>query len=80
MSNYVSGLRKSYDETWTKLTNLMSDADVGEKSTATLFKILGQEGKFPLTTPPKGVFYFPVDRLKVKNDSWVRFDANQSFP
>lgn len=65
MSEYVAWLRSSYDKVWKELINLMSSEHVSEQALSTLFLLLAQEGKFPISVPKKGQYYFPADKLQV---------------
>lgn len=43
----------------------MSDETHGEQAALTLFKLIENEGKFPLISPQKGSYYFALDKLEV---------------
>lgn len=64
-SEYISWLRSNYETTWNKLLKLISDDTNGEQAALTLFKLIENEGKFPLVSPQKGTYYFPLDKLEV---------------
>lgn len=44
----------------------MSHVTFSEQAMIALFALLKQEGKFPIVSPNKRVYYFPEARLKVK--------------
>ncbi|XKL60422.1 hypothetical protein PGB90_007479 [Kerria lacca] len=65
LSKYVLWLQKSYKNVWKKLIGLMSHVTFSEQAMIALFALLKQEGKFPIVSPNKRVYYFPEARLKM---------------